>query len=97
MSLIRRMEEAQVKHVYREQNKLTDRLCKEGLKCTTLGKPIFLLSPPLYASKLAWGDIIGTTYLRNIPTCNNYLNGHTMAHTFVKPVDPNRLLYKTIL
>lgn len=60
-SLIRKVEEAHVTHIFREQNQVADGLSKKGARSNRFGMPLFLSVPPVYASKSFWVDIDGTT------------------------------------
>ncbi|KAH0708843.1 hypothetical protein KY284_010270 [Solanum tuberosum] len=59
-SLMETLGAAPPAHIFREQNKVADLLSKEGLKCTTFGKPKFLIVSPMYANNAIWNDILGS-------------------------------------
>ncbi|KAK6794984.1 hypothetical protein RDI58_008437 [Solanum bulbocastanum] len=76
--LMERLGAAPQTHVFREQNRVTDMLSKEGLKCETFGTPTFLIVPPMYANSAVW-NILGTMYVREANLCNYAVTGHILA------------------
>ncbi|KAK4718378.1 hypothetical protein R3W88_016716 [Solanum pinnatisectum] len=44
-------------YIFREQNRVADKLSKEGLNCTSFGQLVFWIVPPMFAKKLGWADI----------------------------------------
>ncbi|KAG5621757.1 hypothetical protein H5410_006975 [Solanum commersonii] len=72
------LEATMLMHIFREQNKVADKLSKEGLKCKVYGDSNFLLVPPVFVNQQVWADTLGTMYSRNI-NLNYYVNGPSMS------------------
>ncbi|KAJ8574014.1 hypothetical protein K7X08_010525 [Anisodus acutangulus] len=76
--MMTRLGNPQIRHVYREQNKVADALAlaKEGARRKVFGAMKLLIVPPVYANNCFWTDMGGTTFARKINVCNNSLSGH---------------------
>ncbi|KAK4726534.1 hypothetical protein R3W88_031451 [Solanum pinnatisectum] len=64
MSLMERLDITGLEHVFREQNKVVDKLAKEGAKAVDVGQPIFFEASPPCVRKELDADAIGKTYNR---------------------------------
>lgn len=60
-----------IRHTFREENRLADRLAKEGTQTLFVDEAIFVEVPPMYAIELLETDIRGTTFVRKVNYCNS--------------------------
>ncbi|KAK4737455.1 hypothetical protein R3W88_001152 [Solanum pinnatisectum] len=65
-SLIEKLGTTMPTHIFREQNKVSDMLSKECLKCNIFGKLTYLIVSPLFAKDATWTEISGTMYSRKL-------------------------------
>ncbi|WMV42748.1 hypothetical protein MTR67_036133 [Solanum verrucosum] len=54
-------------HIFWEQNKVSDKLSKEGLLCSAFRDPTFLIVPPMFANSAVWTGISGTILKKRSP------------------------------
>lgn len=64
--LRQRLGDPELRHCFREQNKVDDLLAKEGLKIEKIGGPTVLVLPPSTILPSLMLDISGATYRRSI-------------------------------
>ncbi|KAH0658361.1 hypothetical protein KY289_027109 [Solanum tuberosum] len=78
-----------LEHVFREQNKVADKLAKEGAKTGDAGQPIFFDIAPAWVEDELQADGTGTIYNRviNAPFCNIQGRDVTQATNNGAPVN----------
>ncbi|XP_070008531.1 uncharacterized protein [Nicotiana sylvestris] len=69
-SIILRMDNVVVRHIYREQNRVADALSKEAAKEIFLNKSKILPVPPMFVNDVFWADILGIELVRSFVGCN---------------------------
>ncbi|OIT27102.1 hypothetical protein A4A49_65913, partial [Nicotiana attenuata] len=67
---IQRMGRVEVRHTYREQNRVADILAKEAAKEDFLCKSVTLAVPLVFVTDVFWADILGTELPRSFLGCN---------------------------
>ncbi|KAH0642229.1 hypothetical protein KY290_033826 [Solanum tuberosum] len=80
-----------IKHVYREENRVTDELANEGERRLFLEETTFLDVSPVYAIEVVQADTLGTTFVRRIKLCNINNVGHQMASDHVMGTSQNNI------
>lgn len=89
-SLLQVLEATRINHTFREQNRVADRLAKEGSKLMQLGVPIILSSPPASAVPFVEADKEGKVFARLINPSILDLHGQNVAHAnSSNPPPPN--------
>lgn len=66
--LLRLLEPMELKHVFREQNRVADTLAKEGAKLIDPGNTLFFVNVPMHVKPLFDADAAGQSYVRKTST-----------------------------
>ncbi|XP_047266236.1 flavonoid 3'-monooxygenase-like [Capsicum annuum] len=73
-SLMLQLGAPELRHIYREQNRVADALEKEGAKSASFDEPQILIVPPMYANQELNADRLGTTFPRIVVACSNLVS-----------------------
>lgn len=80
-----RLTERVLRHAFREQNQLADRMAKEGASQGRLGDVRVFVTPPEFAQDLLLADSQETLYRRKIISTNSYA-GRDVAYGYFKSI-----------
>lgn len=74
--LMEQLQEVELMHIYKEENKVVDIMAKEGAQQESLHTTIVFMEPPIFVKRQVEADRVRTSYIRYVSHCKFFGPGY---------------------